>query len=114
MTQQRPSKVVGNGFGNGPSYYVQLAYECNTLLVLRLKREDESEDVTCVDEANDNHISRVWNLPTEDHPANAVLNEFNCRAVQSAAARSRGARGCRERPEVPVMVFENLQVRQAV
>ena len=61
-SKQRASEVVGNRSSDGPADQVHLADEIDALLCLVIKLKHEAKDVTRVDKADKDEISRGRNV----------------------------------------------------
>ena len=114
MSKQRAGEVVGDRIGNGPAYQIHLADELDAFLCLVIELEHEAEDVARIDEADNNDISRVRDLVAEDHLADARFDRLDSSAFLGAVEQFRMSGGGSERPAVAGVVFQDLQVNQAV
>ena len=76
--------------------------------------EYEAEDVTRIDEADNDDISRVRDFVVEDSLADSRFDELNGGAFRGDAEQVCLPGSARQRPEVAVVVFQNLQVNQPV
>ena len=106
--------VLANGRGDGTADQIHLADDFDTLLRFVIEFEYEAENVACVDETDNDDVSGVWNLVGEYRSTEACLHEVNGSAVSGSGVRVclRSARG--QRPEVAVVVAEDLQVDQTL
>ena len=112
--QQRAGDVVRYRLGDRPPDQVHPADEIDALLGLLVELEDEAEDVTGVDQADDDDVSRVGNLVVEDRPADACLDELDGGALTRAAEHIGLPHGVCQRPEVTLVVLEDAQVDEAL
>ena len=93
---------------------IHLADELDAFLCLVIELEHEAEDVARIDEADNNDISRVRDLVVEDHVADARFDRLDSSAFLGAVEQFRMSGGGSERPVVAGVVFQDLQVNQAV
>ena len=114
MSKQRAGEVVGDRIGNGPAYQIHLADELDALLRLVIELEHEARYVARIDQTDNDDISRVRDLVVEDHLADARIDELYSSAFLGAVEQFRMSGGGSERPVVAGVVFQDIQVNQAV
>ena len=90
-----------------------LQMNSNAGLCLLIKLKHEAKDVAGVDEADNDDISRVWNLVVEDRIADSGFDELNRSAFWGVADQPRLPGSTRQRPEFAVVVFQDLEGNQA-
>ena len=76
--------------------------------------EDKAKDVARIDEANHDDVSRIGNFVHEDGPADPRFDELTCSAIFGVVVQLRLPAGLGQRPEIAVMVFQDLEVNQAI
>ena len=82
--------------------------ELLTRLCPVIKLKHEAKDVIRVDETDNDDISRVRNIVIEDCIADARLDELNRRAFLGAVEYFRLLGRASQRPEIAVVVFQDL------
>ena len=110
----RAGEVLRDRSGQGAADQVHPADELDALLRLVVELEYETEDVAGIDEADDDDISRIGNLVGEDDPADPRPYELACSALLRLAGQFPMPDGRSQCPEFAVVVFQDLQVNQAV
>ena len=105
-SKQRAGKVLGDRLGDRPADQIQLTDELNAFLCLVIELEHEAKDVAGIDEAYDDDISGIRNLVLEEHVADARVDELKRSAFGSLVSS--------QRPEVAVVVFQDLLFNQAI
>ncbi len=110
----RAGEVLRDRSGQGAADQVHLADELDALLRLVVELEYETKDVAGIDEADDDDISRIGNLVGEDDPADPRSYELACSALFRLAVQFPTPSGRSQRPEFAVVVFQDLQVNQAI
>ena len=113
-SKQRSGEVVGDRSSDRSADQIHLADELNALLCLVIKLKHEAKDIARVDEADNDDISRVWNLVVEDRIADSGFDELNRSAFWGVAEQSRLPGSTRQRPEFAVVVFQDLEGNQTV
>ena len=110
----RAGEVLRDRSGQGAADQVHLADELDALFRLVVKFEYEAKDVARIDEADNDDISRIGNLVGEDDPADTRLYELARSALLRPAVQFPMPNSRSQRPEIAVVVFQDLQVNQAI
>ena len=113
MAKQWTGKILGDGSGDRPSDQVHLTNELNASFGLFIKLKHEAKYIASVDQADDDDVSRVRDLVLEDCLADARLDKLRAGSRLGAVGRSHLPGAASERIEVPVVVFQDLQLDQA-
>ena len=107
-------EVLRDRRGQGAADQVHLADELDALLRLVVELEYETKDVAGIDEADNDDISGIGNLVGEDDPADPRFYELACSALFRLAGQFPTPDGRSQCPEFTVVIFQDLQVNQAV
>ena len=113
VAKQRTGKILGDGSGDRPADQVHLADELNASFGLFIKLKHEAKYIASVDQADDDDVSRVRDLVLEDCLADARLDKLRAGSRLGAIGRPHLRGAASERIEVPVVVFQDLQLDQA-
>ena len=107
-------EVLRDRRGQGAADQVHLADELDALLRLVVELEYETKDVAGIDEADNDDISRIGNLVGKNRLHDTQLYKLTCRIFYSVAGQFRLPDRLSQCPEFTVVIFQNLQVNQAV
>ena len=113
-SKQWTGDVLGDRVGDGPADQVHPADRLDALLYLVVELEHEAEDVARIDEGDDDDVSRIGDLVVEDHLGDACSDELGRGAFRGSVRQFRLHNGAGQRPEFAVVVFQYLQVDEAV
>ena len=114
LPEQPRGDVLSDGISDGPPDQVHPADVLDPLLGFLVELEDEPQDVAGVDETDDDDVSRVRDLVVEDGLADTGLDVLDGRANLGARVDSHPPCGPGQRPEIAVVVLQDLQVAQVV
>ena len=109
-SQQRAGEVIYDCIGYGTADQIHPADELDALLRLVVQLENEPEDVAGIDEADNYDIARSRQLIVKDCLADARLNELGGSGFCRIACLFRPPGSATQRPEVPLVVFQDIQL----
>ena len=110
----RAGEVLRDRSGYGSADQVHLADGFDSLLCFVIKLEYEAKDVARIDEANNDDVSRIGYRVGKDIPHDTQLDKLTCCIFYGVAGHVRRPGSASQRPEFAVVVFQDLQINQAI
>ena len=107
-------EVVGDRCGYGTADQVHLADVLDALFRLVIDFEHEAKDVARIDEANNDDVSRIRNRVEKENLGDTRLDELVRSVFQGGTVDVRVPFDGSQRPEIAIVVFQDLQIDQVI